>query len=402
MTIEISQESLGMNLIEQGEWLAAVHEYFPSKEMKANEGLKLFLENSKSEADVFVYVKFTKNHKIKKIYAGPRYSTELSKEIRAKIQNIISSNAEIIYRFCYFTRVPVTGAYRVLDDFQIMPPLEDWATDPFKMLQEESCPFLVELKIPFFDDNHIMQVRRQRSSRHLGHFLNLILNVPISYLNNSIKMSWANVPHSWETKYVQSGFKTNILTWKSEKLTEITCMSPISRVKNNTYFSKFSFSQNDKLEVSEAIEIYWIKYKKLKMEEKEILNRSLQWLYKSDLVSHDSKSLAFVALVFAIETLLPERQRRGACEACNTIKYDISISKMFNEFLETYAPGIENRHFKKLYEKRSLMAHSGKLLTSDTSTFDEMVLPSRLEDSNDLRLCRDLVRIALLNWINAH
>ena len=94
--------------------------------------------------------------------------------------------------------------------------------------------------------------------------------------------------------------------------------------------------------------------------------RSITWFSKADAIVAGCQSSAYIAMVSAIEALLPEVSDR--CDKCHQPVH--ALTKRFKEFLATYLQGIDQSDvgltiLRETYRRRSDLAHGSSLLQSD-------------------------------------
>jgi hypothetical protein len=93
---------------------------------------------------------------------------------------------------------------------------------------------------------------------------------------------------------------------------------------------------------------------------------SCQWLQHSHTVFFSSKSASYMALVLAVEALMPPPESGKECETCKR-RIGKGPTQRFKEFMAKFAPPGEadSGELGLFYEIRSKLVHGGGLLLSD-------------------------------------
>jgi hypothetical protein len=125
--------------------------------------------------------------------------------------------------------------------------------------------------------------------------------------------------------------------------------------------------------------------------------RAAYWLDTANRVWHMSKSLSYLAVINAIETLLPE-QGNDPCPCCGLNRSPGSTAR-FREFLETYATSIEPRTRTAMYRLRSTLVHGHGLHGLDRPRGFGELSPGTMEHWDLHGAALSGARIAILNWL---
>jgi hypothetical protein len=125
----------------------------------------------------------------------------------------------------------------------------------------------------------------------------------------------------------------------------------------------------------------------LSADDKERFLRAGYWFQHASRVFRLSKSASFVALVSAIEALMPSSQA--------------STKQQFVDFVEALVPGnsIPEAERKRFYQVRSALSHGGKLLASDHAGWGLQFTPKHLGEGRDTRVVSQIVQLVLHNWL---
>ena len=91
------------------------------------------------------------------------------------------------------------------------------------------------------------------------------------------------------------------------------------------------------------------------------------WVNHADQVSHLARSSAHIAVVQAIEALMPPADDSGTCECCGH-RLGPGPTARFADFLGSLVPATDSdddRPHEELYALRSALSHGGKLLQDE-------------------------------------
>jgi hypothetical protein len=106
-----------------------------------------------------------------------------------------------------------------------------------------------------------------------------------------------------------------------------------------------------------------------------------------------------MALVSAVETLMPSAPARARCDKCGQFVGPGS-TKTFNEFVEQFTTGssISKDDRARFYALRSDIAHGSKLLHSDRFTWGGFT-PAGNRERVDMGTMWRIVRVILVGWL---
>jgi hypothetical protein len=120
--------------------------------------------------------------------------------------------------------------------------------------------------------------------------------------------------------------------------------------------------------------------------------RACYWFHHAREVFSHSQSASYVALVHAIETLLPNTGQ--------------TVGRRFDEFLHTYIPsdGQPDLGRDRLYRVRSQISHGAILFEADIAPGHLWggLNPRRRDELLMAHRARELTRIGVVNWLSHH
>jgi len=346
-------------------------------------------------------VAYTKKGGISSIESRPALSSVDVDEIRQKIERGIIQRGDTKIRrdFC-FSAVPVTGAWRYRDRFQILPAPENAPRPPAQVGEH---PFVLEVP---FEDSADRIISGERASRRMGE-ANLILSGLVPSIFAKRRMSgeqrWALVleadqdpegPVWTQASYFCKGFQH-----LADDFSNSTTMLE-SVPDSDFYLPWHGIPGSERLDLPASIETMLDRIESLDPARRERFTRWCFWLNFSRLSWSLSTSAGYMGLIQAIEALRPEMSRPH-CDSCQQA-LPPGPTQQFSEFLDRFVPrqnGETEKERKKLYGLRSGLTHGGTLLESDLGFGFGSFHPGFVRESNATRLASQLARLAGINWL---
>ena len=123
------------------------------------------------------------------------------------------------------------------------------------------------------------------------------------------------------------------------------------------------------------------------------------WLQHSHTVYQESQSASYMALVLAVEALMPPPEGGIPCKTCKR-STGKGPTQRFKEFLARLAPvgkGFSGE-LDRFYEIRSKLVHGGGLLLSDREFLGNVWLEGFEDQQRRWRL-HQFVQVAIVNWL---
>ena len=138
----------------------------------------------------------------------------------------------------------------------------------------------------------------------------------------------------------------------------------------------------------------------LPLVDRERFLRAAHWFYAANAIWLDHRSSSYIALVAAIESLVPASTAGPRCSECDR-ETGPGPTRNFRAFLDRYAPPSEKDKYSadELYRMRSKLAHGNYMLTSDRvlhAGFETDVL----REQGSFNILHTAVRIAIINWLS--
>ncbi len=170
----------------------------------------------------------------------------------------------------------------------------------------------------------------------------------------------------------------------------------IKTTSRTNYYVPRGLSGNETLEIPENLEDLFDRFFSLPRDAQDRLVRACYWLRHAWEIQHVSRSASYIALVQAIESLLDRAGEVG--KECGQPRE--RITKRFQQFLETFVPGIKQSGAKEaFYRIRSGLTHGEFLFDNDRFPFLGMIEPKRAGELSLGWQMAQVARAALINWL---
>jgi hypothetical protein len=366
----------------------------------------LFPGDQKSYAVKLVY---DAKHRLKDALAGPALNEDQLTEIKRRIvTDLRTVEALRVGNWVLFAPIPVTGVFRYLDDFQILPVPEK-APRPNYLLADH--PFLLQFK--YIGSQHPFVDSRRRISR--GIELELLLAGLISshiHGNRDQSSQWVVPPRPQIN--IEVGAHREVTSMLCQRcyvypelkgvlgdFTPIGACSSLRLIPSAEFQNRLGISGGQVLDLPENFGESISAYHHLTGDQKMRFGNACHWVQHSARTFRDSQSASYIALALAIESLMPVPESGKVCACC---RRDIGKgpTQRFKEFVGQFAPEIKlnGAEAKRLYKIRSKLAHGQALFISDRELFAP-ALGSFEDWQNGDRLHR-VVRTVLANWLQVH
>ena len=319
-------------------------------------------------------------------------------------QAVYTDHGTAVTERYFFTRPEIIGSLRIGNELQIIPVSEQ--APKIEELHGDHPAILVfpSKRSPNWLVN---QHRQAKKGRVLLFLLNVLVRGGISWISNTIQKSWV-----WDHgddmsdpgfAYSQIGYSPKN-EWEHRDETEFFVNSDwpeIPRKEHSRYYSEFGIAAGEPFALPDSFERSFERYHQLIDDEASLFLRSAYWLAKSSEVFGQSHSIAYVALVYALEGLVPDAVMIGQCEGCGRDQFDKSTSARFREFLDEYGAGLVKADIDKIYKLRSAIAHGGSLLPQDREIMGFRFTAEQNEKAAVFRQLSQVCEVVLINWLHS-
>lgn len=346
----------------------------------------------------------TKNDQIISIEPGPGFSENTLVPLKDKIRTtLIESSGSIIRADILFSSKPVKGSFRITDGQLQIIPAPDHAPHPPMMIADH--PFILEFPIKCSSDGFVTNNRAMRRALELTWTLNALLRSAISRIGPRVRHLWGlalsdqiEVPTQQNVKWVQEYYAIDNLPIQ---YADFSAPRPeqIRVIPHDEYYGS-PFILSDDLVLPDSISQMIEKADRLDLDERRRFIRAVRWMYAAYPLHSHLISSCFVALVSAIEALMPDPDRQDPCPTCQKDRSP-GPTRRFQDFVERYAPSPdpEEKNRKRLYKIRSALAHGRDLLRFDSAPWDWSLNTTSATEREALDQLFRIVRAVIVNWL---
>jgi hypothetical protein len=335
---------------------------------------------------------YNKDGKLIKVLGGPDLCAGDIDGLRRRIEaELLTQGATKVRISVLFSLVPTVGYLRYRDVFQIVPVPPD-APRPRVPIRGDH-PFLLEFKVSSSSNVEITLMRHQQKARQLELLLSSLFNMRVWSIKREMRSYWA-MDISEDTVVLPSKFLLEGYGWRGfvaelDDFSSTEHLSPVEQINAQDYYSSRWVSFDSTLNAPNDIEQQLDKFFSLPIDQREKFLRASYWFQHAHAVLRDSKSASFVALVSAIEALMPTPKKR------------FGVTKRFVDFVESTIPGgaVPEDERRRFYELRSDLSHGPKLLSVDHDHWS--FTPTQLNEGYDSDTVRQIVQLVLHNWLAA-
>jgi hypothetical protein len=252
----------------------------------------------------------------------------------------------------------------------------------------------------------IRALRRARIEMRLALLLNTLLEGSVGSLSRGALYHWVFLPtgagEELRTAYYQAGYAIPGFQFQTDSFSPAGGIPPIEVVDSMEYYRRLvlGIRPGRRLEIPNDLAESLSRFHALSANDQARYLRACFWLNHSQWASRDSESASFLALVNAVEALMPGAGPSERCPTCGQSRGK-GPTRRFGEFLDHFAPyaGEIEPARASLYGTRSALSHGGLLFHEDIEPFRSGLHPRGTQESDESLYARHVVRIALVNWL---
>ncbi|MFN8443126.1 MAG: hypothetical protein U0175_20295 [Caldilineaceae bacterium] len=338
---------------------------------------------------------------IKSIFMMNENDHKLLEELITKATEALSiEHGLTVGRSILFSPYEVNANYSFEKSFQILN-VPNSAPKSDELLADH--PFILEYS--YFKSPNIAVDMQRRNKRfwELVLLLNTFLKGGVTYIRPTASKVWAIVPNEFskfESKFLQLGYILPPLENEGIDFTRYDQNNRIQEMPISSYFSRNTQKIDEKLAIPDNISTLFSKFDALPASERDNFLRASYWKQVSSDSLYISQSNAYIALINAIESLIPNEKAQWCCITCHK-EEKRGLTQLFHDFVETYAPLVEPHQRKRFYEIRSKYTHGKKLMQGDLEYMGMSFNSSKFEEFENFRVLAKLVQEAMINWLLA-
>ncbi len=332
------------------------------------------------------------NDRIRSIERGPGLKPGELEILGQRIENeLIATAGSLVGREILLSEKQVIGFFGYAGRFQVLPaPSGAPRPGPYPGLSARH-PFVMEAEFAASSNPIINALRRSRILDELELVLNALLEGSIC--------SGQVGPYLWAipaldslektaSVFLRKGYIYPGLALESESFSKTEGPDGIVQVPAVDYYARETWSPTSMLAVPLNLTELIARFDALGTIERAIWLRACYWFRHSRLVQHTSFSAAFLALVTAIEALMPRNGRAN--------------NKEFESFVDGLVPkNATSTSRRSFYRMRSEVTHGAHLLYEDRQPSFVGITPAMTQSWQRFGEMRTIARNVLVNWLMA-
>ena len=338
-----------------------------------------------------------------KIDAGPTLTDEDVASIKSNVEKeLLTSTGMRVGTEIWFANVPVEGCFQYQDSFQILPVPLDAPRPPFPMGDH---PFLLQFQFPESSNWNIRHLRRAVRGRQLELVMSGILQGSIHGLGKRTRHHWVLLPHEpeeeWKVAYCQEMYDAAGVLLEADDFSPLEAIPKLTQVDSQKYYTRLGISAGQQFDIPSSLVDLLDRFSALSEADGDRFLRACFWFQHARVVHKYSRSAAFMALICAVEALVPKEEPTSDCESCGR-PLGRGWTQRFTEFVDRFAPQEESYQLnrRKFYSIRSALSHGGTLLHSDRTAWSTTLTPEQTKEWFDTDAAWRLVRVVLVNWLS--
>ena len=324
------------------------------------------------------------------------------------------NDGKTLLRFVAFLPLRMEGAYRYKDVLQLIS-LPDIAPKPEYVMgdhplvveyvydtinEEDSINIAAKYSGPCGFDERILQLQYDVTKQdEILSVLSVITKYLLTKDENGRKWVLCDEKGEWVSVERGVGYFWKGLSQFGGELTENN-IEGIPEIQSEHYYSEEAFL-GEPFMLSDSTSWLLDKYFSLDEARKEAFLAACVLFERSSRTWKISHSLAYIGFVSGVEALIEYENKdvkTEKCDGCGQPQY--KVRQKFLAFARNY--GEDSHEFKKyadrLYNRRSLIGHAGKLLSHDL--VGRIAGPVvEMNDGIELRNLQRVVRIMMINWL---
>lgn len=352
------------------------------------------------------------------------YLINIKKYWHSKLNQMELQSAKY-YKFIFFTRTELKGAFSYNNIFQIYPILGEGY--PHSKIQKH-FPNYIELRTTEEDSLNI-QSPYPELDELISEFApaitkqDLILNL-LTTCSNHLFFKYENPIGTWALPIVSSnvndysgaesiwcypvyGSKKTSENNVIIKYTDTSKFAKIEQVNFRDYFVKDIDPDKEysgPIKFVSIIDSFLLSFFNLENEFKPIVNQAMYHLKNGVELADSKKTLCLLSLFTSLETMVNLEHRDFSVENCETCgQQKFKISKKFRDYLSKYVSNHpkSKTKFNKLYSLRSKIVHSGEILNSEF-LYSEASQETKDEENLKIAEVIQICRLSIINWVTHH
>lgn len=321
--------------------------------------------------------------------AGAALSDETLRHLEGRIESeLLSPSQTIVASEIFLSEKPILGSFRYLDLFQILPAPRGAPKPPSNLPgMYPRYPFLIEFAFTGSPNRIISGFRKLRARAELERLLGALLDGTVECTAAyGARYRWVRSDDG-SCKFAQEGYLCSGLPSESSAFSESGDIPKISDVDPAKYYD-LNWSASMPLEVPSDLGLRLDAFYGLRRTEQETWLRAAHWLRQSSIAVWNSQSAAYLALITAVESLMPPEERGNG--------------RKFQKFVVRFAPGRSLEADRaRFYGIRSKLIHGERLSYSDQSSLGISITPHEVQEYRRFESMRRVAKLAIANFLLA-
>jgi hypothetical protein len=322
--------------------------------------------------------------------------------VRARLHNnYLESAGTGVGQTVLFVSGPMEGWWGYRDRFQIIPVPSEAPRPPFLIAAH---PFLLEFTYDRSPDGFVSGHRRQRDGYRIALLLSSLLRRSITWYPpkavGNLNHAWVQLPnsgHEWNVAYCHIMYEHLSIAHIRDAFTPTDGLPSIPLVPAENYYQPDHIRGGDGLELPDDLEESFDLFFALPAQRQDRFLQASYWLNQAKRT--DSFSAMFMHTIQAIECLAWQPRSQASCPRCNKPEGP-GPTRLFNEFLDRFAPGATEGR-RVLYNVRSALSHGSMPPYLVDTEIHFGYVP---EDYNQQKLVGNALpaaRMAMHNWLRS-
>ena len=330
----------------------------------------------------------------------PSLSEEDARTLIRVVGELEGGRTPAVWRVVLFASLPVEGAFRYRDRWQIRPVPRDAPEVPFVMAPH---PFVLEAKGSAVSEGLVRWLQGGKLLREAELVLSLVLHGGLAPdRSTSPSHEWVVLP-GWEysedhpsptSVLAQASYFMPTMPGPGDDFSDVAEIEPIRFVPDGEYFGRLGISVNETLELPANLAALVDAVDALPAGDRDRFFRSAYWFSRAGGAWRLSQSLSYISLINSIEVLTPHGIE-DRCPTCGLNRAPGPTAR-FRDFVERYAGDVPDR--SRLYEIRSRLVHGDQILQSDQPSGFAFT-PQLWEERERHERARRVAQAAIINWV---
>ena len=340
-----------------------------------------------------------------RVQAGVDLTPEVLADLSTKIQtDLLDPSRTTIAREFMFADKPCRGYFAYEQEFQMLHPPDGAPLPPFSSAQ---FPFVLEFSMRDSPNDVVHMVRRSAGLRYCSLVLGALLDANICASNIHSSQS----QHVWgleagvdkSSRYVQVMYRMPGFRHTADSFERVENARPIPSTSATVFYTRREGGgPQDEFDLPDDLSRCLAILRTMSSDHRDKFLRSAYWVGHAAQVFDLSISATYLAIMSAIEALLPPEDKSRECPTCRR-PWRQGAKSPFHEFLETYAGSDQYKVGREnLYRVRSAVSHGGRLLAIDTGLHAGRFTWQQVAEFEGVELARRVARYALHNWLLHH